>query len=219
MVTAAGCARLIVRSVPKDYAMCQAVFSTAVEFLRLDPTKQLVYKGEGKSQVMERLRLEVSRPTRRKWPLELRAAILHAQGDQCKTCEEHIAIGASGELVGAHVDHVTPLSRGGSDDAGNLQILCVTCHGQKSEEGRLSGMYRKSLYSELSRDMLEVFMLAPKPKQLVFGDNAKDCIEIDAIRCRSSALVYNTHPLPIASVVDVVRYGSDMDPDPQWTSC
>ena len=43
-VTARGCARLILRKVPADHAMCQAVFSAATEELKLDPAKQLVYK-------------------------------------------------------------------------------------------------------------------------------------------------------------------------------
>ena len=45
VVTAAGCARMIVRSVSKDYEMCEAIFSTAMEFLGLDGSKQLVYRG------------------------------------------------------------------------------------------------------------------------------------------------------------------------------
>ena len=76
------------------------------------------------------------------------------------------------------------------------------CHAEKSEEGRRGGIYRKSLASELSREVLELFKSAPKPRQLVWGDGAKDCVQIDSVSCRKSALVHNPHPLPVASVND-----------------
>jgi len=38
--------------------------------------------------------------------------------------------------LGAHVDHVVPLSQGGSDDDENKQLLCVECHDAKSRAER-----------------------------------------------------------------------------------
>ena len=32
----------------------------------------------------------------------------------------------------AHVDHVTPLEEGGTDEDANLQTLCHSCHGTKT---------------------------------------------------------------------------------------
>lgn len=40
----------------------------------------------------------------------------------------------------AHVDHIVPLEDGGSDSDGNLQTLCVSCHGRKTRgEQRVKG--------------------------------------------------------------------------------
>ncbi|MEA3213397.1 MAG: hypothetical protein QOE70_6454 [Chthoniobacter sp.] len=32
-----------------------------------------------------------------------------------------------------HIEHITPLARGGSDDLTNLALCCVTCNGHKSD--------------------------------------------------------------------------------------
>lgn len=35
-----------------------------------------------------------------------------------------------------HVDHIVPLSAGGSDEDSNKRCLCVACHAEKSREDR-----------------------------------------------------------------------------------
>ena len=55
----------------------------------------------------------------------------------------------------------------------------------------------------MSRNTLEALFDAPtKPQQLMFGDGALDCLKVDAIRCRSNALIHNSWPLPVASIID-----------------
>ena len=39
----------------------------------------------------------------------------------------------------------------------------------------------------------------------MFGDGASDCVKVDAIRCRSNALVHNSWPLPVASIIDAPK--------------
>lgn len=49
----------------------------------------------------------------------------------CRECRRH------GRVEGAaEVDHVLPLSRGGTNDADNLQSLCKTCHSRKTGKER-----------------------------------------------------------------------------------
>ena len=59
--------------------------------------------------------------------ISMRTRFLVFQGDrfQCRIC------GASG--VPLEVDHVVPVSRGGSDAMGNLQTLCGPCNRGKSD--------------------------------------------------------------------------------------
>lgn len=55
-------------------------------------------------------------------PSDLRA-IFNRQAGRCPYCKE--------ELVRYHVDHIHPLSRGGSNAPGNLQLLCGYCNRSK----------------------------------------------------------------------------------------
>jgi 5-methylcytosine-specific restriction protein A len=52
-----------------------------------------------------------------------RKLALGRAGHRCEQC------GAAGRL---HCDHIIPLSRGGTDDLGNLRIMCPACHGAKT---------------------------------------------------------------------------------------
>lgn len=43
-----------------------------------------------------------------------------------------VECGASKENIGLHIDHILPISQGGSDELDNLQTLCETCNIAKS---------------------------------------------------------------------------------------
>lgn len=51
--------------------------------------------------------------------------MLLRDGYQCRAC------GAVVTGKAAHVDHIVPKSKGGSDETTNLQVLCVSCHSKK----------------------------------------------------------------------------------------
>lgn len=62
------------------------------------------------------------RPWRRK-----REAVLKRDGNLCQPCNR------SGKLQIAHeVDHIVPMSEGGSDDEANLEAICTGCHKVKT---------------------------------------------------------------------------------------
>lgn len=54
-------------------------------------------------------------------------SILRLQRYKCACCGISLK-------SGFHVDHVVPLSRGGSNDKFNLQMLCATCNLRKSNK-------------------------------------------------------------------------------------
>lgn len=62
----------------------------------------------------------------------LRESILRRDNGLCQECLRNGRV-----ALATHVDHIIPKSRGGSDDPGNLQSLCVACHKSKTaHEGR-----------------------------------------------------------------------------------
>ncbi len=51
-----------------------------------------------------------------------RKTLLELANNKCVTC---------GSTVDLCIDHITPITRGGSDDLDNLQILCRSCNSRK----------------------------------------------------------------------------------------
>lgn len=58
-------------------------------------------------------------------PERIRRAVLKRDGHTCFYC------GASGDTVLMTVDHIIPVSAGGTDDDGNLVACCSPCNTQK----------------------------------------------------------------------------------------
>ena len=58
-----------------------------------------------------------------------RGLILERDGGKCQACG---GVPAPGNTVELQLDHVVPYSLGGSDAAGNLQVLCQACNVHKS---------------------------------------------------------------------------------------
>lgn len=83
-------------------------------------------------------------------PYEI-GAMLCAQDARCNYCDELLAA--------YHIDHKTPLSRGGTNDMENLQLLCPTCNmskGAKTHEEFLSFRRIKADEAALLADVIEL---------------------------------------------------------------
>lgn len=59
---------------------------------------------------------------------------------RCASCEKPLVLSGKGKF---HVDHITPLAKGGGHTPSNLQILCPTCNHQKSAIDPITFMQRK----------------------------------------------------------------------------
>jgi 5-methylcytosine-specific restriction endonuclease McrA len=74
--------------------------------------------------------IEWAKPVQRK-PIKpsLRFEILKRDGYRCQMCGVTAKDGATLEI-----DHITPVSKGGGNDADNLQVLCRDCNAGKSDQ-------------------------------------------------------------------------------------
>lgn len=60
------------------------------------------------------------------WKKKRQIVINRAMG-LCESCDKEGRI-----TPGVEVDHIVPVSRGGTDEISNLQLLCVPCHRKKT---------------------------------------------------------------------------------------
>ena len=197
---------IVIKSVPADYyalkELCEAV---SEEF---GDASTLVYRGESRVQIGERLRLIFSRPRRKHFGDDVIEELRKKQNNKCADCR------AEFEDEKFEVDHDVPLCDGGADDPSNLQLLCVVCHRTKTTEERQNTLYTPKLTSRMNRDLLEGFLAAPKPRQVCwYTDDVAGCVAVDAIRSRTHALTKNTVPLPIFLVTDDLKEGFEPGAD------
>ncbi len=80
--------------------------------------------------VLDTLSVSPTRPAsrRREIGLSKRHEVFRKAGRRCQQCGSSASDG-----VKLEVDHIMPVSRGGSDDISNLQLLCFECNRGKSD--------------------------------------------------------------------------------------
>lgn len=92
--------------------------------------KRIVQVQNGELSESDLFRILVrKRPARKPFSIKLRYAILKRDGEQCVKC------GASPKknpTVTLEIDHIIPVSKGGTNDPKNLQTLCLSCNQGKT---------------------------------------------------------------------------------------
>ena len=81
--------------------------------------------------------------SKRNVPAKVRVQVLDRDNSTCQLCGATIADG-----VKLHVDHIVPLSKGGTNELDNLQTLCQDCNLGKSDSTDLNMVRNKLVEGE-----------------------------------------------------------------------
>lgn len=77
-------------------------------------------------------------PQRKPITKSIRHEVFVRDGYKCVEC------GATKEDTRLHVDHIIPVSQGGTDELSNFQTLCEACNLAKSNRAWVAGKYKKT---------------------------------------------------------------------------
>lgn len=69
---------------------------------------------------------------------KLRAQVLQRDKGICQAC-----LASHRVTVASDCDHIIPKAKGGTDDFGNLQMLCGPCHAEKTQREAAEAQGRK----------------------------------------------------------------------------
>jgi len=72
-------------------------------------------------------------------------ALMDLQGHKCAMCKCAISMRPKSDQKKSHVDHIVPLSLGGSNWPSNLQMLCYSCNSSKGPKHPIDWAQQRGL--------------------------------------------------------------------------
>ena len=162
----------------------------------------LEYRGEGLPGATWKIVQHLLDKKQRRWLTgEEKHEVLAEHGFRCASC------GATGHV---EFDHVHALSTSFGEQ--EFQPLCVSCHRTKTAEEPKKASCDAALASHFSQEAWDCYVLSPRSPPLIHKtlqatkisllESLPGCMHSDVRRCRTRALLYNVHELPIFCPLD-----------------
>lgn len=92
-----------------------------------------MYEEKGFPTLDENGQIVIKPVERKTWPTWVKETLLARERGQCANCKKNF----SELIIKPEIDHIVPLSYGGSNDVVNLQLLCWDCNHEKLDEKQL----------------------------------------------------------------------------------
>jgi 5-methylcytosine-specific restriction endonuclease McrA len=156
-------------------------------------------------------------PVRKVFNDDEKLEILKMYNNQCNICSNII-----NENTKYNIDHIRPLSNGGSDanQLDNIQALCLTCHKDKTLLEQSDGAFNKiddavSTYNANVNEIMEkvkAYAFVETLNEPVINEN-DTLFTFDINKCRKYILYDGEYDYPVFTVMDnVAKYNNETCP-------
>ena len=110
------------------------------EKIRLQQYKTFIYGCDVLAKLLSQFEDVKLEKTKKRHPIsaKTRMRVLNRDNYTCQHCGATVADG-----VRLHIDHIKPLSKGGTNAEDNLQVLCSDCNLGKNDNENLKADHRK----------------------------------------------------------------------------
>lgn len=176
--------------------------------LNLCNKAEVKFNNQSLGQLICQIRDKFFIMKRAKFTNEQRELIKKEQNGKCNRCKA--------AMEKFHIDHIQPISNGGSNDRDNLQALCVSCHIEKSREEKeaceyiqadniTSAFNIQSLNAIESNWFRKVAFSQPigNVDKNMFPNSAKHSKDMN--KCRRNILLNYGYDFPRYSVLDDIE--------------
>ena len=140
-------------------------------------------------------------------PKETKDLLLQQQKDKCNDCQKKI------EKKKYHIDHIRPLSNGGNNDIENLQLLCVSCHLDKTRHEHDEGIHSKicdfessfnlEAYATINSKHFTKYAFTQTINDGDFSGKKLQCLDLN--KCRRNILLHTLYNFCCYSVLDNIE--------------
>ena len=169
---------------------------------------QILFTNQSFSTFILQLKDKFSNHKRMTFTSECKLKLLDLQKNKCTLCDK-----ALNDKTPCHIDHIRPLSNGGSNDPSNLQVLCISCHIDKTREEHSSLEHMRNDETNScfniqttqlmnSRHFVKNAFTHTLPKQQI--PNKWKLFSTDINKCRRNNLIYSAYDYCKYSVLDSI---------------